>query len=113
MNTRKFSDGQVLERIMFKDKKSLDQLVSSYSTILFKVALRIMGDQREAEQILYEVFREIWFNPNEFAKSNETYLSSYLIKLCKLKCVHREEVLVSARILKKTKKYINEKQYLH
>ncbi|MBY6037626.1 hypothetical protein KUV80_13230 [Fictibacillus nanhaiensis] len=106
MQMRKNEDLRLLDRLMFKDKEALEQLVESYGTLLFQVAVRITGEKKLAEQILKDVFRELWNDPQDFADSNENFLSTYLVKRCKWLCVQKEELHISSLLSKKSKKYI-------
>ena len=106
MNIRHDLESKGLSRLLQKDTKALKQMVDSYSALLFQVALRITGDKQVAEQILCEVFRDLWENPNHYTKVKDKYISSYLIKLCKLKCVDREEVHINRLLSKKSKNYV-------
>lgn len=96
----------MLKQLLNKDPQALKQMVNSYSTLLYQVALRITGDKRAAEQVLCEVFRDLWDNPLHYEKAKDSFLSSYLIKLCKLKCVNREELHITRLLSKKSKNYI-------
>ncbi|MGA4721058.1 RNA polymerase sigma factor [Fictibacillus nanhaiensis] len=106
MNIRHDLDSTILTRLLHKDSSALKQMVDSYSTLLYQVALRITGDKRVAEQVLCEVFRDLWENPNQYTKIKDKFLSSYLIKLCKLKCVDREEIHITRLLSKKSKNYV-------
>ncbi|GGB63497.1 sigma factor [Fictibacillus barbaricus] len=109
MRIRKELEENILKQLLHKDPEVLKQIISFYSMLLYQVAYRITGSQRESEQILCEVFRELWENPNRFAQSKDNFFSSYLIKRCKLKCVEREEVHIMTILSKKSKKYIAKK----
>ncbi|WP_226536734.1 RNA polymerase sigma factor [Fictibacillus halophilus] len=106
MKLKKDLDSELLERLLFKDPEALKQLVSSYSRLLFQIAVRITGDQKASEKILCDVFRELWDKPNHFTQSEDTFLSSYLIKRCKIKCVQFEETYINSLLSKKSKNYI-------
>jgi DNA-directed RNA polymerase specialized sigma24 family protein len=106
MKLKKDLDTELLERLLFKDPEALKQLVISYSTLLFQVAVRITGDRKASEKILCDVFRELWDNPTSFSTSKDTFLSSYLIKSCKIKCVQFEETHIKSLLSKKSKNYI-------
>ncbi|MBN3554576.1 hypothetical protein JYA63_09890 [Fictibacillus nanhaiensis] len=106
MNIRQELESKVLSRLRQKDSQALKLMVDSYSTLLYQVALRITGDKRVAEQVLCEVFRDLWENPSHYTKVKDKFLSSYLIKLCKLKCVDREEIHITRLLSKKSKNYV-------
>jgi RNA polymerase sigma-70 factor (ECF subfamily) len=42
------------------------ELYDRYSSIVYAVALRVLGDTMAAEDILQEVFLQLWRNPNAF-----------------------------------------------
>ena len=45
------------------------QLYDRYSSIVYSVALRILGDVGAAEDILQDVFMQLWRNPMAFDAS--------------------------------------------
>jgi RNA polymerase sigma-70 factor (ECF subfamily) len=44
----------------------MEQLYKRYSAIVYSVALRILGDTGAAEDILQEVFMQLWRSPDTF-----------------------------------------------
>ena len=50
----------LIERIALKDEKSLSRLYDMYSRIIFSLALKIVKKQKDAEEILQNVFMQIW-----------------------------------------------------
>jgi RNA polymerase sigma-70 factor (ECF subfamily) len=51
---------ELLKKIGFGDRPSFEELYDRLSGILFSAALKILGDQREAEDVLQDVFIQIW-----------------------------------------------------
>jgi RNA polymerase sigma-70 factor (ECF subfamily) len=51
---------ELLKRIGCGDRSSFEELHDRLSGILFSAALKILGDQREAEDVLQDVFIQIW-----------------------------------------------------
>ena len=45
------------------------QLYDRYSSVVYAVALRVLGDAAAAEDILQEVFMQLWRNPGSFDAS--------------------------------------------
>ena len=48
------------------DEQAIEQLYERYSAIVYSVALRILGDTGAAEDILQEVFMQLWRSPDAF-----------------------------------------------
>ena len=60
------SDAEYLTAISRGDEDSLAALYDRYSSILFSLAQRILNDRPEAEDILQEVFLQVWKNAAKF-----------------------------------------------
>lgn len=48
------------------DQSALAELYDRYSAVVYAVALRVLGDTGAAEDILQEVFLQLWRNPSAF-----------------------------------------------
>lgn len=48
------------------DQSALAELYDRYSSIVYAVALRVLGDTGAAEDVLQEVFLQLWRNPGAF-----------------------------------------------
>ena len=48
------------------DQGALAELYDRYSSIVYAVALRVLGDTGAAEDVLQEVFLQLWRNPGAF-----------------------------------------------
>ena len=51
---------ELLKRIGQGDRQSFDQLYDRFSRVLFSIAYRLLGNQEAAEDVLQEVFVQIW-----------------------------------------------------
>jgi RNA polymerase sigma-70 factor (ECF subfamily) len=51
---------RLLDRIAGRDLEALEEFYDQTSTPLFSVALRILGDAAEAEEVIQDVFVQIW-----------------------------------------------------
>src|SRR5207253_8277052 len=51
------------------DQKAVAQLYDRYSAMVYAVALRVLGDAGAAEDVLQEVFMQLWRNPGVFDSS--------------------------------------------
>jgi len=48
------------------DQGAMAQLYDRYSSVVYAVALRVLGDAGAAEDVLQEVFLQLWRNPSAF-----------------------------------------------
>jgi RNA polymerase sigma-70 factor (ECF subfamily) len=48
------------------DQSAIADLYDRYSSIVYAVALRVLGDTMAAEDVLQEVFLQLWRNPGAF-----------------------------------------------
>lgn len=54
------------------DEQAMAQLYERYSSIVYSVALRVLGDTGAAEDILQEVFMQLWRSPDLFDATRGT-----------------------------------------
>lgn len=59
-------DALLVSAICSGDEQAMEQLYERYSAIVYSVALRILGDTGAAEDILQEVFMQLWRSPDTF-----------------------------------------------
>jgi len=59
-------DAMLVERLRASDEGAMAQLYDRYSGIVYSVALRVLNDTGAAEDVLQEVFLQLWRNPNVF-----------------------------------------------
>ncbi len=60
------ADIAMISAIRSGDQNAMGQLYDRYSSIVYSVALRVLGDTGIAEDILQEVFIQLWRNPGLF-----------------------------------------------
>jgi RNA polymerase sigma-70 factor (ECF subfamily) len=59
-------DAALIARIGAGDETAMADLYDRYSGIVYGVALRVLGDTTAAEDVLQEVFLQLWRNPGAF-----------------------------------------------
>ena len=59
-------DTELMAGLKAGDEGSLAQLYDRYSGIVYSVALRVLADTAAAEDILQEIFLQLWRNPEVF-----------------------------------------------
>jgi len=59
-------DAALVLRLRAGDESAMEQLYDRYSGIVYSVALRVLNDTGAAEDVLQEVFLQLWRNPGVF-----------------------------------------------
>lgn len=63
------TDAMLVSAIRSGDEQAMAELYDRYSPIVYSVALRVLGDTAGAEDILQEVFMQLWRSPDLFDAS--------------------------------------------
>lgn len=63
------NDSLLVAAIRSGDERAMTELYDRYSGIVYSVALRVLGDTGAAEDVLQEVFMQLWRNPGLFDSS--------------------------------------------
>src|SRR2546430_4211383 len=58
-------------------EQAMTQLYERYSSIVYSVALRVLGDTGAAEDVLQDVFMQLWRKPESF-DANRRSLAAWL-----------------------------------
>ncbi len=59
-------DGLLLTRVKGGDQQAMTELFDQYSGMVYSVALRVLKDPGQAEDVMQEIFFQVWRNPNAF-----------------------------------------------
>jgi RNA polymerase sigma-70 factor (ECF subfamily) len=62
-------DAELVSAIRSGDEQAMAQLFERYSSIVYSVALRVLGNAAAAEDVLQEVFMQLWRSPETFDAS--------------------------------------------
>jgi RNA polymerase sigma-70 factor (ECF subfamily) len=63
------TDASMVSAIRSRDESAMAHLYDRYSPIVYSVALRVLGDTGAAEDILQEIFLQLWRSPELFDSS--------------------------------------------
>lgn len=66
MNVIPESDGTLVTRVRGGDEAAMTAIYDRYSSVVYSVALRVLGDTGSAEDVAQEVFMQLWRNPAMF-----------------------------------------------
>jgi RNA polymerase sigma-70 factor (ECF subfamily) len=59
-------DASLLALVQRGDEQAMASLFDRYSKVVYSVALRVLRDPASAEDVLQEIFMQIWRNPESF-----------------------------------------------
>lgn len=59
-------DSQLLARVQRGDEAAMTVLYDRYSRLVYSVALRVLRDPAAAEDVLQEIFMQVWRTPDSF-----------------------------------------------
>ena len=60
------SDSELLERISQRDETAMASLFDRYAKIVYSIALRVLHDPSEAEDVMQDVLIQVWRNASSF-----------------------------------------------
>jgi RNA polymerase sigma-70 factor (ECF subfamily) len=60
------NDGALIAAVRSGSQDAMADLYDRYSSVVYAVALRVLGDAGAAEDILQEIFMQLWRNPGAF-----------------------------------------------
>jgi RNA polymerase sigma-70 factor (ECF subfamily) len=79
-------DEALIERIRSGDETAMADMYDRYSGIVYGVALRVLGDTGVAEDVLQEVFLQLWRNPHAF-DANRGKLATWLAVIARNRAI--------------------------
>lgn len=81
-------DGELMRRLVRRDESALAELYDRYAGTLLALAVRIVGDEAEAEEVLQEVFVHAW-NHAERYDERRASVSTWLVLLARSRAIDR------------------------
>jgi RNA polymerase sigma-70 factor, ECF subfamily len=63
------SDELLLNRVRANDQRAMRDLFDRYGSMVYSVALRVLKDPGHAEDVMQEIFFQVWKAPNTFVQS--------------------------------------------
>lgn len=73
------ADDQVLlSRVRAGDQSAMTALFDSYSGVIYSVALRVLKDPGQAEDVMQDILMQVWRNPDGFVSERGT-LGGWLV----------------------------------
>lgn len=93
MTTPPFIDEiSILERIAQQDQTALGELYDRYASVLYAVALKIVGSAEEAEEVVLDVFSQVWRTAKNY-DSKRGRVDGWLFMLTRSRALDRLRAL--------------------
>jgi RNA polymerase sigma-70 factor, ECF subfamily len=81
-------DMRLVARVRAGDQQALAELYDRYSSVVYGVALRILQDTGAAEDILQDIFLQLWRRPDAFDSSRGS-LTAWLAVIARHRSIDR------------------------
>jgi len=88
------NDVELLKAIAARDEAALAQLYDGYRVILFGLLMRILSNREEAEDVLQEVFLQVWRRAADFDE-NRGRPFTWLVTLARSRGIDRLRTLAA------------------
>jgi RNA polymerase sigma-70 factor (ECF subfamily) len=88
LSTDAADDRALLRSVAAGDKEALRQLYARHSAVLFALALKVLSDRAEAEDVLQEAFVQIWKTAGSFDEGRGKPIG-WLIMLTRSRAIDR------------------------
>ncbi|HTB98622.1 MAG TPA: sigma-70 family RNA polymerase sigma factor [Terracidiphilus sp.] len=62
------ADAALLERVKTNDQEAMTELFDRYGGLVYSVALRVLSDTGQAEDLMQDVFFQVWKKPESFVQ---------------------------------------------
>jgi len=86
--TTSMIDPTLLARVIKGDQQAFSQLYDHSSTLLFTLAVRILGNREEAAELLQDVYLEVWRKVSRYDVGRGTPIA-WLVTLTKSRAIDR------------------------
>ena len=86
--TTSMIDPTLLARVVKGDQQAFSQLYDHSSTLLFTLAVRILGNREEAAELLQDVYLEVWRKVSRYDVGRGTPIA-WLVTLTKSRAIDR------------------------
>jgi RNA polymerase sigma-70 factor (ECF subfamily) len=105
---RNEDDIRLLLRVQRRDQTALSELYDRYSSLVYTIVLRVVKATDEAEDLVQEVFMQIWNKAASFSQDKGS-VYTWIVTIAKRKAIDR---LRSKDIIHKGESLSEEEQYI-
>ena len=81
-------DLALIQAIAAQDQLALSKLYDRYARVMYSLAFKILGSAEEAEEVVLDVFSQVWKNSQSF-DPDRGRLDSWLFMITRSRCLDR------------------------
>lgn len=85
-NSGDVEDAALLARVQSGDQDAMAKFFGRYSSMVYSVAFRVLKDSGEAEDVMQEIFVQVWKNPGAFV-SGRGSLGGWLLVVARNRAI--------------------------
>ena len=82
------TDSELIAGVIHRDRKSFDLFYERYAQIIFNLCVRILKDEAEAQDVLQEIFLQIWREAERFDASRAS-VKTWLFTIARSRSLDR------------------------
>jgi RNA polymerase sigma-70 factor (ECF subfamily) len=75
MNHSALDDAEIIGQLQAGESRAMSALYDRYAQLVFSLAVRILGDQSAAEEVVQEVFVKVWRRAADYDKGRAKFIS--------------------------------------
>jgi RNA polymerase sigma-70 factor (ECF subfamily) len=100
------SDQSLMDRVRVREQQAMTEIFDRYGRLVYSVALRVLNDSGHAEDVMQEIFFQLWRNPESFSSSRGS-LGAWLLVVARNRAIDQlrqrkpsepvEEVIVASK----------------
>jgi RNA polymerase sigma factor (sigma-70 family) len=76
------TDDELIQLVQNKELDALKELYKRYERLTYSLAMKILGNTQEAEEVVQDVFMKVWNKSKLFDINKQTKFSSWIIRVC-------------------------------
>ena len=84
--TEASSDRSLIDRVRVREQQAMTEIFDRYSRLVYSVALRVLKDSGQAEDVTQEIFFQLWRNPDSFSSARGS-LASWLLVVARNRAI--------------------------
>ena len=80
------NDKSLMDRVRVREQQAMAEIFDRYAGLVYSVALRVLNDSGHAEDVMQEIFFQLWRNPDSFSPSRGS-LGAWLLVVARNRAI--------------------------